>query len=282
MKVFITGASSGIGEALAREYRRRHPQAALGLVARRADALHALAHALDGDRTLALPADVADRGAMQRAADTYVQRFGVPDVVIANAGISAGTVTGAPGDAEVFERIVRTNVIALFDTFGGHRTILGRAREMVAERDIDHVVLYTWSADVDLLSIARASGVSGVLSKASGAAELVDGLERIAAGERVGLDAPLKLAGHHMGSTMTPQFDLQANLTAREQEVLAMLGLGLSNRDIANELFLGVETVRTYVRQVYQKLGVKNRTQAAVRARVLGLEPATERRPAAS
>lgn len=117
MKVFITGASSGIGEALAREYRRRHPQAALGLVARRADALHALAHALDGDRTLALPADVADRDAMQRAADAYVQRFGVPDVVIANAGISAGTVTGAPGDAEVFERIVRTNVIALFDTF---------------------------------------------------------------------------------------------------------------------------------------------------------------------
>lgn len=172
--------------------------------------------------------------------------------------------------------------IALFDTFGGHRTILGRAREMVAERDVDHVVLYTWSADVDLLSIARASGVSGVLSKAAGASELVDGLERIAAGERVGLDAPLKLAGHHMGSTMTPQFDLQANLTAREQEVLAMLGLGLSNRDIANELFLGVETVRTYVRQVYQKLGVKNRTQAAVRARVLGLEPATERRPAAS
>jgi len=62
--------------------------------------------------------------------------------------------------------------------------------------------------------------------------------------------------------------------------VLAMLGLGLSNRDIAEELFLGVETVRTYVRQVYQKLGVKNRTQAAVRARVLGLEPASERRPA--
>lgn len=174
--------------------------------------------------------------------------------------------------------------IALFDTFGGHRTILGRAREMVADRDVGRVVLYTWSADVDLLAIARASGVAGVLSKACGAEELVDGLERIAAGERVGLDAPLRLAGHHAGGggSLTPQFDLHANLTAREQEVLAMLGLGLSNRDIANELFLGVETVRTYVRQVYQKLGVKNRTQAAVRARVLGLEPATERRSAAA
>ncbi|MEZ5249004.1 MAG: response regulator transcription factor [Ilumatobacteraceae bacterium] len=139
----------------------------------------------------------------------------------------------------------------------------------------------TWSADLDLLSIARSSGVSGVLSKACGAADLVDGLGRIARGDHVGLDEPLRLAGHQIGNgSMSPQFDLQANLTAREQEVLAMLGLGLSNRDIANELFLGVETVRTYVRQVYQKLGVKNRTQAAVRARVLGLEPASERRPA--
>lgn len=171
--------------------------------------------------------------------------------------------------------------VALFDTFGGHRTILGRAREMVADHGVRHVVLYTWSADLDLLSIARSSGVSGVLSKACGAAELVDGLERIARGDHVGLDEPLRLAGHQIGNgSMSPQFDLQANLTAREQEVLAMLGLGLSNRDIANELFLGVETVRTYVRQVYQKLGVKNRTQAAVRARVLGLEPTSERRTA--
>jgi DNA-binding NarL/FixJ family response regulator len=194
--------------------------------------------------------------------------------------------------------------IALFDTFGGHRTILRRAQAMVADREVDHVVLYTWSADANLLAIARASGVSGVLSKAVTAVQLVDGLERIARGEELGFDTPLRLAGHqgHLAnigrrpsSTATgadrldrpdqrpaPAIDLRTDLTAREQEVLAMLGLGLSNRDIADELFLGVETVRTYVRQVFQKLGVKNRTQAAVRARVLGLEPAAERRPAAS
>lgn len=197
--------------------------------------------------------------------------------------------------------------IALFDTFGGHRTILRRAQAMVADREVDHVVLYTWSADANLLAIARASGVSGVLSKAGSAVQLVDGLERIARGEQLGFDTPLRLAGHQghltnvgrrpstMGNSSDRpdrsdrpdqrppvSIDLQADLTAREQEVLAMLGLGLSNRDIADELFLGVETVRTYVRQVFQKLGVKNRTQAAVRARVLGLEPAAERRSAAS
>ena len=169
--------------------------------------------------------------------------------------------------------------IALFDTFGGQRSIITRARETVADAAIGHVVLYTWSADADLLAIARASGLSGVLSKAAPASELVDGLERIAAGERVGLDFPLRLA-HHSSQAPHATAVVPANLTPREQEVLAMLGLGLSNRDIADELFLGVETVRTYVRQVYQKLGVKNRTQAAVRARVLGLEPATERRTA--
>jgi two-component system, NarL family, response regulator LiaR len=202
--------------------------------------------------------------------------------------------------------------VALFDTFGGHRTILRRAQQMVADRKVVHVVLYTWSADAGLLSLARASGVSGVLSKAGTANQLVDALERISRGERLGLDTPLRLAGQqrHPGqrshlalgsSTLLASsrstghsdrsfparldvgpLDARADLTAREQEVLAMLGLGLSNRDIADELFLGVETVRTYVRQVYQKLGVKNRTQAAVRARGLGLEPAPQRRSAAS
>jgi DNA-binding NarL/FixJ family response regulator len=169
--------------------------------------------------------------------------------------------------------------VALFDTFGGQRSIVARARDTVADPGVRHVVLYTWTADVDLLAIARASGLSGVLSKASPAAELVDGLERIVAGERVGLDLPLRLAHYGPNGPQQPPV-VPANLTLREQEVLAMLGLGLSNRDIAEELFLGVETVRTYVRQVYQKLGVKNRTQAAVRARILGLEPAKERRNA--
>lgn len=191
--------------------------------------------------------------------------------------------------------------IALFDTLGGHRTILRRAQAMVEDRQVDHVVLYSWSADANLLAVARDSGVSGVLSKAGTAGQLVDGLERIANGEHIGLDTPLRSTGHqgrpqsgsrrpsvlggaaeHWDPRSATTIDLEADLTTREQEVLAMLGLGLSNRDIADELFLGVETVRTYVRQVFQKLGVRNRTQAAVRARVLGLEPTTHRRPVAS
>lgn len=116
-RVFITGASSGIGEALAREYRRRHPAALIGLSARRADELDRVASAI-GAPVLSLPADVADREAMADAAGRYLREAGTPDVVVANAGISAATRLGEPGDSVIFERVLRTNVLGLVDTFG--------------------------------------------------------------------------------------------------------------------------------------------------------------------
>lgn len=117
MKVFITGASSGIGEALAQEYRRRDPDAIVGITARRGEVLQALSTRLGTARTPFWPIDVDDREALADAAQDFMRRFGAPDAVIANAGISHGTITGEPGDAAVFEWILRTNVVGMFDTF---------------------------------------------------------------------------------------------------------------------------------------------------------------------
>lgn len=116
MKVFITGASSGIGEALAREYARRHPGVELGLVARRADRLRSLAAELTGARVRTYTLDVLDRAALHAAAADFIERTGAPDVVVANAGVSGGTASDGAADAAVFERIVRTNLVALHDT----------------------------------------------------------------------------------------------------------------------------------------------------------------------
>jgi short-subunit dehydrogenase len=128
MRVFITGASSGIGEALAREYRRRHPDAIIGLAARRAESLAGIAGSLDPSLTPVWALDVNDRGALEAAAQDFVRRFGAPDVVVANAGISAGTLTGEPGHAAAFERILRTNVVAMFDTFSPFVAAMAQAR----------------------------------------------------------------------------------------------------------------------------------------------------------
>ena len=114
MKVFITGASSGIGAALAAHYAGRGAQ--LGLVARRAEALAEVARGLPGNPAVYL-ADVADAPAMAAAAEDFMTRFGVPDIVIANAGVSIGTLTEHVEDIAVFERVMRTNVVGLAATF---------------------------------------------------------------------------------------------------------------------------------------------------------------------
>ncbi|GAB2876727.1 SDR family oxidoreductase [Uliginosibacterium flavum] len=113
-RVFITGASSGIGAALARAYAARG--ATLGLVARRLEALDALLLSLPGEHAVYV-ADVAEPEQVAVAARAFVERFGLPDVVIANAGVSAGTLTEERGDLAVFERVLRTNLLGMVATF---------------------------------------------------------------------------------------------------------------------------------------------------------------------
>ncbi|MDA1011038.1 MAG: SDR family oxidoreductase [Proteobacteria bacterium] len=112
--IFITGASSGLGEALAREL--SNEGVALGLLSRRLERLDLLANDLPGT-VCSFSADVGDPLAMRAAAEEFIRSVGVPDVVIANAGISAGTMTNFAADQEVFERIMRTNVLGIVNTF---------------------------------------------------------------------------------------------------------------------------------------------------------------------
>jgi len=114
LRVVITGASSGIGKALAHEYAKRG--AALALIARRGDLLTRLADSLPV-RSYTYTADVRDARALAGVAEDFIGRVGCPDVVIANAGVSAGTLTGNPQDNQVFEEILAINVTGMMLTF---------------------------------------------------------------------------------------------------------------------------------------------------------------------
>lgn len=116
--VLITGASSGLGQALALQYARQGWQ--LALVARREDAIKSWLSSIDigAGRYQIYSVDVADTPAMQRMAQDCIARQGVPDVVIANAGISIGVDTSKPEDLAVMSRILSTNVMGVAATLG--------------------------------------------------------------------------------------------------------------------------------------------------------------------
>ena len=114
-RVFITGASSGIGRSLALHYGARG--VLLGLVARRVRELDDLIAELGAGTAVAYPIDVRDAAAMNEAACAFITRCGVPDIVIANAGVSVGTLSEGREDVDTFQAVIDVNLIGMVKTF---------------------------------------------------------------------------------------------------------------------------------------------------------------------
>ena len=122
------------------------------------------------------------------------------------------------------------------------------------------VLLLTSFLDEDYLREALRLGAAGYLLKRAGQGALVDGVRAALRGERVLDPAAAALLP-------TLQDDPLKHLTPRERTVLALLAEGLSNKAVAKRLDVGEKTVKTHVSSVLAKLGVKDRTQAALYAR---------------
>lgn len=110
----ITGASSGLGLALARHYLERG--AVVAAYARRGELLQTLASEFPG-QVHCYMLDVRDASAVQRAANDFIARVGCPDVVIANAGVSVGTLTEYAEDLDAFQQVMDINVLGMVKTF---------------------------------------------------------------------------------------------------------------------------------------------------------------------
>lgn len=113
-RVVISGASSGIGLALARHYLERG--AIVAAFARRGELLQPLS-AEFSDRVFCYVLDVRDAPAVQNAANDFITRAGGPDVVIANAGVSVGTLTEYAEDIDAFQQVLDINVLGMVKTF---------------------------------------------------------------------------------------------------------------------------------------------------------------------
>ena len=115
-----------------------------------------------------------------------------------------------------------------------------------------------------------ALGASGYLLKSCGRDMIVDAIRKIVAGENVWTRDELRRV---TGALATPRLasDVEVPLTQRESEVLRQLALGLTNKEIALALEISYETVKEHVQHILRKVGVSDRTQAAVWAVRKGL-----------
>jgi len=113
-KVVISGASSGIGLALARHYLERG--AFIAALARRGELLQSLAAEFP-EQVFCYALDVRDASAIRDAGHDFMTCVGVPDIVIANAGVSCGTLTEYAEDIDVFQQVMDINVLGMAKTF---------------------------------------------------------------------------------------------------------------------------------------------------------------------
>jgi DNA-binding NarL/FixJ family response regulator len=128
------------------------------------------------------------------------------------------------------------------------------------------VIVVTTFENDDYVYDALVAGASGFLLKRARPEEIVAGIRTVVAGESLLFPAAIRrLAAHHAPSP-TGDGLARAGLTEREREVLRLMAGGLSNVEIAGELYLGIQTVKTHVGNVLAKLGARDRTQAVIRA----------------
>ncbi|GAW52266.1 MULTISPECIES: response regulator transcription factor [unclassified Nocardioides] len=159
--------------------------------------------------------------------------------------------------------------VILYDTFG---QVQGDAVDL---EDLLHgssakVAIFSWNLQTDLVQKAIDRGASGYLSKGLSADGVIAAIEAMHAGETVVPRESAESVGHDASGEWPGR---EAGLTAREAEVLALITQGLSNQEIALQTYLSINSVKTYIRTAYRKIGVSRRSQAVAWGMRHGFEP---------
>jgi DNA-binding NarL/FixJ family response regulator len=144
---------------------------------------------------------------------------------------------------------------------------ISATREIVATGNQARIlVLTTFDLDRNVYD-ALAAGAAGFLLKSSRPARLVDAVRAVADGDSlVDPSVTQRLVRRWMAPPSARDTDRLRDLTPREMDVLALMGRGLNNREIADALFLGESTVKTHVVRVLAKTGSRDRIQAVILA----------------
>lgn len=166
--------------------------------------------------------------------------------------------------------------VILYDTFGQVQGDTVDLEDLV-RGNAAPVAIFSWNLQPELVERAIAHGAAGYLSKGLDAKAVVDAVEAIHRGETVTPPAAVSTAVTDAAGEWPGR---ELGLTAREAEVLALITQGLSNQEIAEQTYLSINSVKTYIRTGYRKIGVTRRAQAVAWGMTHGFAPDRVRRVA--
>lgn len=186
----------------------------------------------------------------------------VNDYEIVVAGV-AGLLAPFGDRIEIVEMTASTGVITpvdvvLYDTFGG---VQGGGTDLASlvEESEARVVVFSWNVERELVDRALERGAWGYLSKGLTGEEIAKAVETVHAGQVVTLPMPVDEAAEALAGSWPGR---EHGLTHRESEVLALITQGLTNQEIADRAYISINSVKTYVRTAYRKIGATRRSQA--------------------
>ena len=191
----------------------------------------------------------------------------VNDYMIVLEGLRALLQSSDP-EIEIVELDIKTRPrrridVTLLDTYGELQDLAARVRSLSSDPTNGAIVVFSFSDRPQAVQRALRAGAKGFISKAVPRQQIIDGIKTAAAGHRVVLtqrsqhsqiDEAVRWPGREIG------------LTERESEILSLLSSGMSNRELGGALYVSENTIKTHLRSLYAKLGVRNRAQAAALA----------------
>jgi DNA-binding NarL/FixJ family response regulator len=187
-------------------------------------------------------------------------------------------IVGEASDGDQVVEAVRSHTpdVVLMDIRMPRRNGIEATRDVAALADAPRVIVLTTFDTEEHVFEALAAGADGFLVKDTAPADLVAAIKTVAAGETMLSPsvASMVVAQVRDGGARPNEAEARSlldTLTAREAEVATAIGRGLSNADIAEELFMSVATVKAHVTRVFEKLGATNRVQVAIRVHDAGL-----------
>lgn len=214
---------------------------------------------------------MAERTRVMLVDDHASLRAGLELVLASDPGLEVVAQAADATDAVRQALLTRPDVVLMDVEMPGGDGIGATAAVLRAVPTTRVLMLTMFDLDEYVAGAMRA-GASGFVLKTASAPELIGAVRACASGETVLAPAVLDRVVDHFVQRNGPTADPDVErLTEREREVLVLMCRGLSNQEIAQELFVELATAKTHVAHILQKLGARDRLQAVVRAYRAGL-----------